>query len=473
MDTPTSGGDSRLVPSYTFEEFVVGPHNRFPHAASLAVSENLGKAYNPFFIYGPVGIGKTHLMQAVGHRVLQKNPAANVLYVTAPKFMSEVIEYLQGGKLQALRDRYRGLDLLLVDDIQFLSTSEATQEEFFHTFNDLHAAGRQIIMTSDRPPKMLTTLEDRLRSRFEWGLIADIKQTNLETRVAILKMKENRLGHLQISDDIRIYIASRLKSNVRELEGFLRRIQAYLQFNNQTEITIEVVKEILKELLPPEEWMETGGGADHPAVRAPSVQAAPPVPIEESSISVVPAPPPPPAPPAPSVDPSAGFASGLAEALNMGGGAPTPSVGGPPPPPPPPPSPPPGTPGTVTVAFFFPAGRESQVTDVRRRFDEIIKKHRLKFQLAVAFESAYAVDPNLEYEPFAAKCREKGVAIAIVIGPPSDGPLQESMFFHHLQEALDPHSVSVQVLPQEDISKDYRFLNIALDITLIQKAKPR
>ncbi len=219
VESSFESGDTRLVPNYTFEEFVVGPHNRFPHAASLAVSENLGKAYNPLFLYGPVGIGKTHLMQAVGHRVLHRNSAARVLYVTAQQFMSEVIELLQAGKLQLLRERYRSLDLLLVDDIQFLATSEATQEEFFHMFNDLHASGKQIIMTSDRPPKMLTTLEDRLRSRFEWGLIADIKFTNLETRVAIMKKKESHLKGFTLGDDVRLCIASRVKSNIRELEG--------------------------------------------------------------------------------------------------------------------------------------------------------------------------------------------------------------------------------------------------------------
>ena len=247
--------DSRLIAGYTFEEFVVGPHNRFPHAASQAVAENLGKAYNPLFIYGPVGMGKTHLMQAVGHRVIQKNAAAKVLYVTAEQFMMEVIELLQEGNLQGMRERYRQLDLLLVDDIQFLATSESTQEEFFHTFNELHHSGKQIIMTSDRPPKMLTTLEDRLRSRFEWGLIADIKQTNLETRVAILKKKESHLNGMKLGDDIRLYIASRLKSNIRELEGFLRRVQAYAQLNNQ-QINLPLVKEIMRELLPPQEWEE-------------------------------------------------------------------------------------------------------------------------------------------------------------------------------------------------------------------------
>lgn len=269
-DSPLEAGDARLIPAYTFEEFVVGPHNRFPHAASLAVAENLGKAYNPLFLYGPVGIGKTHLMQSVGHRVLQRDPKTRVLYVTAQQYMTEVIELLQAGKLQSLRERYRALDLLLVDDIQFLATSEATQEEFFHMFNDLHAGGKQIIMTSDRPPKMLTTLEDRLRSRFEWGLIADIKFTNLETRVAILKKKEGHLKGLRLADDIRLYIASRLKSNIRELEGFLRRIQAYTQLYNE-EISLDLVKEILKELLPPEEG---GGLTPSPENRPPLIACA-------------------------------------------------------------------------------------------------------------------------------------------------------------------------------------------------------
>src|SRR5690349_9565557 len=179
--TEATPQEPRLDPRYTFDEFVVGPHNRFPQAAAQAVADNLGKAYNPLFIYGPVGLGKTHLMHAIGHRVFAKNKNIKILYITAEQFMTEVIEVLRAGALDQMRHRYRNLDLLLVDDIQFLSASEATQEEFFHIFNLLHQNGKQIVMTSDRPPKMLTTLEDRLRSRFEWGLTADIKTPNLET----------------------------------------------------------------------------------------------------------------------------------------------------------------------------------------------------------------------------------------------------------------------------------------------------
>jgi len=242
---------SRLQEIYTFEEFVVGVHNRFTHAAAKAVAANLGKAYNPLFIYGPVGLGKTHLMHAVGNKVLENNPDAHVLYVTTEQFMSEVIDVLEEASLKDFHQKYRSLDLLMVDDIQFLSSSESTQEEFFHTFNELHLAGKQIIMTSDRPPKMLTTLEDRLRSRFEWGLIADIKSPNLETRVAILHKKESQMGGIHLEEDICLYIAGKLKSNIRELEGFLKRVQAYAQLNNEP-ITLPLVKEIMRELLPPQ-----------------------------------------------------------------------------------------------------------------------------------------------------------------------------------------------------------------------------
>ncbi|MBL0057906.1 MAG: ATP-binding protein [Elusimicrobia bacterium] len=791
-DSVSGTGDTRLVPAYTFEEFVVGPHNRFPHAASLAVSENLGKAYNPLFLYGPVGIGKTHLMQAVGHRVLQRDPNTRVLYVTAQQFMTEVIELLQAGRLQNLRGRYRALDLLLVDDIQFLATSEATQEEFFHMFNDLHAGGKQIIMTSDRPPKMLTTLEDRLRSRFEWGLIADIKFTNLETRVAILKKKEVHLKGFHLADDIRLYIASRLKSNIRELEGFLRRIQAYTQLNNE-EISLDLVKEILKELLPPEEWGEEGEHAG-PAVQAVSVEAPPsektpdtPTALVQPKLDEPPREKPsardpfdisdgtpfadlqeksegkeshpaesreqaagqgpegPAAPIAASAAPAAelrgqaagqrpegpgaptaelrgqaagqrpegpaaptaelrgqaagqrpegpaaptaelrgqaagqrpegpaaptaelrgqaagqrpegpaaptaelrgqaagqrpegpadflsameeqggqdssklsGETQGKAEMGNLikkeeplptlspktsadliqpeapreekkveEGGMPIPfrddapasenhlptpnlpktspgapgveksldelgdaldsldsptkspslstgiplpvlpvrpttplppagTLGTPPKkiplpmpgfpkmpsaplplpttpvnrpgpfptgaqPPAPPPSTQfsktegtpsigiPGNPGEIPVVFFYPTGHDKELIQLKRKFEDIIKKHKLKFVLHPALEVDYSQDPSIPDHLFVEKCQQAGVNIGVVLGPSPDSGLQEGMFFSRLQDTFDQANLSLQVIPWDELSKDYRFLNLALDITLIR-----
>lgn len=494
-DSAQGSGDTRLIPSYTFEEFVIGPHNRFPHAAALAVSENLGKAYNPLFIYGPVGIGKTHLMQAVGHRVLQRDAKTRVLYVTAQQFMSEVIELLQAGNLNALRERYRALDLLLVDDIQFLATSEATQEEFFHMFNDLHSAGKQIIMTSDRPPKMLTTLEDRLRSRFEWGLIADIKHTNLETRVAILRKKEGHLKGVRLADDIRIYIASRLKSNIRELEGFLRRVQAYSQLNNQ-DVTLVLVKEIMKELLPPEEWVDDPV-AEEPA--APAEEIALPAelpPVDTPMEEPIPAAEEPPAemalPQLPEPEaPVAGqefdnAMAGIGSSLELAGGEPAAEM-----PPPAEPEAPgssnfvkgedeqvvavPSNPGDIPVVFFFPTGKEKELGQMKKKFEDIIRKHKLKFSLFPALEVPYPMDSSLSYELFSTKCKRAGVMIAVVLGPSPDGTLGEALFFHRLQELFEQQELSLQLIPWDELAKDYRFLNLALDITLLrikQKGKP-
>lgn len=499
-DSPLEAGDARLIPAYTFEEFVVGPHNRFPHAASLAVAENLGKAYNPLFLYGPVGIGKTHLMQSVGHRVLQRDPKTRVLYVTAQQYMTEVIELLQAGKLQSLRERYRALDLLLVDDIQFLATSEATQEEFFHMFNDLHAGGKQIIMTSDRPPKMLTTLEDRLRSRFEWGLIADIKFTNLETRVAILKKKEGHLKGLRLADDIRLYIASRLKSNIRELEGFLRRIQAYTQLYNE-EISLDLVKEILKELLPPEE----GGGIDAESGESPAAdrvrgsaksaraeiegfdiqpsQFEPPPPAkpaakeEPKQTAPSPAEPKPAVPPAAPAAPKAVLPERPAESLSKPETA-VPSPAAPMPAAPKPaigpvkPLPPMAAltshPGQIPVVFFYPTGHDKELVQMKKKFDDIITKHKLKFVLHPALEADYRPSPSISVEPFVEKCQQAGVSIGIVLAPSPDAALQEGIFFSRLQEAFDQAQLSLQMVPWDELNKDYRFLNLALDITLIR-----
>ncbi|MHB9154811.1 MAG: chromosomal replication initiator protein DnaA, partial [Endomicrobiales bacterium] len=289
-ETRASFQDLNLNERYTFDEFIIGPNNRFTAAAAQAVADNPGKIYNPFFIYGGVGLGKTHLMHAVGHYVRKKNSNVSILYVTTEKFMSEVIDSIRRGTLQQMRDHYREVDLLLVDDIQFLVESESTQEEFFHTFNVLHQNGKQIIITSDRPPKQLTTLEDRLRSRFEWGLIADIKSPNLETRVAILKKKEEH-EHLKLDDNILLYIASKLKSNIRELEGFLKRINAYAALTHQ-DVNMELVQSIMSDLLPEEEQAEAAPPSfAHPA------PAVPPAPVY--SRPVAPAPPVTPKPPAP------------------------------------------------------------------------------------------------------------------------------------------------------------------------------
>ena len=237
-----------LNPRYTFDSFVIGESNRFAHAASLAVAEAPAKAYNPLFIYGGVGLGKTHLMHAIGHFVMSRYPRMKVNYISCEKFTNEFITSIQQRNTAEFRNRYRTIDLLLVDDIQFLAGKEQTQEEFFHTFNALHEASKQIIISSDRPPKEIATLEDRLRSRFEWGLITDIQAPDFETRVAILRQKA-LAERFVLPHDIASHIADRVNSNIRELEGALIRIMAYASFSRRS-VSRELVDEVLKGLFP-------------------------------------------------------------------------------------------------------------------------------------------------------------------------------------------------------------------------------
>ena len=234
-------------PKYTFDTFVVGNSNRFAHAASLAVAEAPAKAYNPLFIYGDVGLGKTHLMQAIAHFILKNNPDYKVVYVSSETFTNELINSIKDDSTVDFRDKYRNIDILLVDDIQFLAGKERTQEEFFHTFNTLHESNRQLIISSDRPPKEIPTLEERLRSRFEWGLITDIQKPDLETRIAILRKKAD-IENLTIPNEVVIYIANKIQSNIRELEGALVKVIAYSSLVDR-DIDVDLAREALKDLV--------------------------------------------------------------------------------------------------------------------------------------------------------------------------------------------------------------------------------
>lgn len=242
--------NANLNPEYTFDTFVVGSNNKLAHSAALAVADAPGQVYNPLFIYGGAGLGKTHLMHSIGHYVLNNKPDTKILYVDSEQFTNEVIESIRSGNatsMKNLRDKYRNVDILMIDDIQFIIGKESTQEEFFHTFNALHSMGKQIILSSDKPPKEMETLDERFRSRFEMGLIADIQAPDYETRMAILKKKTENLNK-EISNDILDYIASNIKSNIRELEGAFNKIVAYSKLNN-LDFTLANAQEALKDII--------------------------------------------------------------------------------------------------------------------------------------------------------------------------------------------------------------------------------
>ena len=257
IEAPINYATTNLNPKYTFSTFVVGNNNRFAHSASLAVAESPGEAYNPLYIYGGPGLGKTHLMHSIGHFILNQNPNAKVIYVTSEEFTNEVIESIRNGNASSMtkfRDKYRKVDVLMIDDIQFIIGKESTQEEFFHTFNALQTQGKQIILTSDKPPKEMETLEERIRSRFEWGLMADIGVPDYETRMAILRKKAES-DNFDIDDEVLSYIANNIKSNVRELEGALNKLLAY---NNLVHIpiTMDIAEKELSNIITPDKPRE-------------------------------------------------------------------------------------------------------------------------------------------------------------------------------------------------------------------------
>ena len=244
---------ANLNAKYNFDTFVVGSNNKFAHSAALAVAESPGEVYNPLFLYGGAGLGKTHLMHSIGHFILEQNSEMKVLYVNSEQFTNEVIESIRSGNAASmtnLREKYRTIDVLLLDDVQFIIGKESTQEEFFHTFNALHTAGKQIILSSDKPPKEMEILDERFRSRFEWGLIADIQAPDYETRMAILKKNIYNYG-IEIDEEILKYIATNIKSNIRELEGALRKVIANSKLNNM-ELSMALAEDALKDIIYPE-----------------------------------------------------------------------------------------------------------------------------------------------------------------------------------------------------------------------------
>ncbi len=254
--TPPPEATSSFDPRYRFATFVVGSSNQFAHAATLAVADTLAKSespsqsYNPLFLYGGVGLGKTHLMHAIGTRIQNSRPQLAIMYLTAEQFVNELINSIRFDRMPQFRDRYRTIDVLLIDDIQFIANKERTQEEFFHTFNTLYTSQKQIILSSDSSPRNIPTLEERLRSRFEWGLIADIQPPELETKVAILRRKAEHTG-IDLPDDVALFIADQVKTNIRELEGLLNRVAAYSSLTGR-EISLDLAKDNLRDILPPE-----------------------------------------------------------------------------------------------------------------------------------------------------------------------------------------------------------------------------
>ena len=255
----TDIASSQFNPRYEFQMFVVGNSNQFAHAAARAIAENPARSYNPLFLYGGVGLGKTHLLHAIGHTIRRKHSKLRVMYLPAEQFVNELISSLRFNRMPDFRERYRNIDVFMVDDIQFLANKERTQEEFFHTFNTLYSSQKQIVLSSDSSPRNIPALEERLRSRFEWGLIADIQPPDLETKVAILSRKADQEG-IALSDDVALFIARQVKSNIRELEGMLNRVVAFSSLTGKP-LSLDLVKETLKDILP----------ADHERVLAPEI----------------------------------------------------------------------------------------------------------------------------------------------------------------------------------------------------------
>ena len=481
---------SGLKPLYSFDHLVIGPHNQVAVGACLEVVKAPGEAYNPLFVYGPPGVGKTHMMQAVAHQLLNNDPNFKTRYISAERFMNEILTAISEDRMLDIRRQYSTLDMLIIDDVQYMTESKISQEELFHIFNNLHHGNRQVILAADRPPNQLTTLNKNIRSRLEWGLSTDIKPPEEPTRIEILKRKQALSPGLEMTEEMFVYVGRNLKSNVRELEGFLKRLHAYVTLSHQA-LTLDLVRSVVDEILP--EGGEDAAEAPAPTGRngrannghtttvgsastlPPPAQQAVPfdkmlesidmtqiAPLEEA-----------PPPPAPVAAPRA---------------APPTSV---PLPPPPPPAPPPMEPviiealepeaeaegedgdapsgvKEVGAVFFYPEGREEELNSVTKKFQEVIRKHKLKFRLKGMHNQPYAYKGKINFSSFVDVCKANKVPVAIVIGPPPDNMMPQQDFYDLLTVTLDVQGVSLQLINWGEINKDYRYLNLALDIALVR-----
>ncbi len=504
---------SGLKPLYSFGQLVVGPHNQVAVGACMEVLKLPGETYNPLFVYGPPGVGKTHLMQAVAHQILEKNTGFKVRYISAERFMSEILTAISEDRMLEVRRAYSLLDLLVIDDVQYMTESKISQEELFHVFNNMHQANHQVILAADRPPNQLTTLNKNIRSRLEWGLAVNVQVPDEPTRIEILKRKQVNNPGITMNDDMLKHVARNLKSNVRELEGFLKRIHAYVTLSHQP-LTMDLVKSVVREILPEasEDAVVEPEAPVAPPVsngHAKAAAAAPPAPEPVEEIAPPPPPPPPPAkaaPPAPPpVDKQAMAYDKLLESIEevVIDKAPAPPLPVKPPeatpvpaavvskaipPAPVPPAavtqespaieesePPPEEEGDaagghkeVGAVFFFPEGCEEALQNVSKKFQEVIKKHKLKFRLRGIHNQPYTYKGKVNYSSFVDVCKANHVPVAIVIGPPPENFLPQQDFYDLLTVTLDVQGVSLQLVNWSEINKDYRYLNLALDIALVR-----
>ncbi len=538
-----------LKPLYNFDQFVIGPNNQFAVSACQAVAKSLGDTYNPLFVYGPPGVGKTHLVQSVAQDVLRQNPSLKVRYVSAERLMSEVIAAISDDNVLTARQYFSDMNLLIVDDVQYLTQSQSSQEELSHIFNNMQQAGHQLILACDRPPNQLTGLNKTLRSRLEGGLATDVKLPDINTRLEILRRKCSAQG-LTIPDNLLVYVAQRLRSNVRELEGFIKRMHAYVTLSHQ-EVNETLVQSVVREVLPegmaeiPPDQLEipssTPPAAVVAAVAAPAAPADAPAPAAPAPVTPVKAkaaPPPASAPavseaplvpkpepqietkkngsakkhspiaeipeqpvapvfdesPAPTITPAQEpieIVNNQALGATVERVAPkAPKAPSAPPAPAPKPAPAPievpkealaaaspepepeeeqlGGLKEIGAVFFYPFGSEKVLENVHGKFQDVIKKHKLKFRLKRVHSEAYHAQGKTNYTSFVDVCKRNKVPVAVVIGPPPDAHIPEQDFYDLLSVTLDVQGVSLQLINWGEVDKDYRYLNLALDIALVR-----